>query len=88
MLSSCLWKSLSEEAPRMGRTLIIACSHCGGLLMAAEGQKTRTCPYCGSHVDVRRAKKIASAKSAFEASDILRELKSRRQPNSRKLNSK
>jgi DNA-directed RNA polymerase subunit RPC12/RpoP len=46
--------------------------------MAANDQKTRTCPYCGSRVDVRRAKKVASAKNAFEASDILRDLKSRK----------
>jgi DNA-directed RNA polymerase subunit RPC12/RpoP len=46
--------------------------------MAANDQKTRTCPYCGSRVDVRRAKKVASAKNAFEASEILRDLKSRK----------
>jgi len=46
--------------------------------MAAEDQRTRTCPYCGSRVDVIRAKKIASAKTAFEASEILRDLKSRK----------
>jgi DNA-directed RNA polymerase subunit RPC12/RpoP len=62
----------------MGPTLIVVCNRCGGLLMAAEDQKTRTCPYCGSRVDVRRAKKIASAKNAFEASEKLRDLKSRK----------
>lgn len=62
----------------MGLTLIVVCSRCGGLLMAADDQKTRTCPYCGSRVDVRRAKKVASAKNAFEASEILRDLKSRK----------
>ena len=46
--------------------------------MAAEEQKTKTCPYCGSRVDVRRAKKVASAESAFEASKILRDIKSRK----------
>jgi hypothetical protein len=46
--------------------------------MAANDQKTRTCPYCGSRIDLRRAKKIASAKNAFEASEILRDLKSRK----------
>jgi len=78
MLSSCLWKSLSEKDTQMGLTLIVVCSRCGGLLMAADDQKTRTCPYCGSRVDVRRAKKVASAKNAFEASEILRDLKSRK----------
>jgi DNA-directed RNA polymerase subunit RPC12/RpoP len=62
----------------MGATLIVVCGRCGGLLMAADNQKTRTCPYCGSRVDVRRAKKMASAKNAFEASEILRHLKSKK----------
>ena len=46
--------------------------------MAAADQKTRTCSYCGKHVDVRSAKKVASAKNAFEASEMLRDLKSRK----------
>jgi len=62
----------------MGSTLIVVCSRCGGLLMASNDQKTRTCPYCGSRIDLKRAKRIASAKNAFEASEILRELKSRK----------
>jgi len=62
----------------MGLTLIVVCSRCGGLLMAAHDQKTRTCPYCGSRVDLKRARKIASAENAFEASEILRDLKSRK----------
>jgi len=65
----------------MGLTLIVVCSRCGGLLMAATDQKTRTCPYCGSRVDVRKARKIASAENAFEASEILRDLKSRKGSN-------
>jgi DNA-directed RNA polymerase subunit RPC12/RpoP len=62
----------------MGTTLIIACNRCGNLFLAAEGQKTRTCPYCGTRVDVRKAKKVASAKNAFEASQMLRNIKSRK----------
>jgi DNA-directed RNA polymerase subunit RPC12/RpoP len=62
----------------MGPTLIIVCSRCGGLFLAADNQKTRMCPYCGTRVDVRRAKKVASAKNAFEASQMLRSLKSRK----------
>ena len=63
---------------KMGATLIVECNRCGGLLLAANDQKTRTCPYCGTCVDVTRAKKIASAKNAFEASEMLRDLKSRK----------
>ncbi len=43
--------------------------------MAADGQKTKTCPYCGTRVNVRRAKKVAAAESAFEAFEILRDIK-------------
>jgi DNA-directed RNA polymerase subunit RPC12/RpoP len=62
----------------MRSTSIIVCNRCGGLFLAADSQKTRTCPYCGTRVDVRRAKKVASAKTAFEASEMLRNLKSRK----------
>jgi DNA-directed RNA polymerase subunit RPC12/RpoP len=43
--------------------------------LANEEQKTRTCPYCGFKVAVEKAKKMASAKTANEASTILRRLK-------------
>ena len=59
----------------MGQTLIIVCRRCGGLFLAVDGQKTRTCPYCGKRVDVGKAKHVASAKNAFEASKLLREIK-------------
>jgi len=56
--------------------LIVVCRKCGGLLLARAEQKTRTCPYCGSKVVLDKAKKIASAGNAYEASKILRKLKS------------
>jgi uncharacterized Zn finger protein (UPF0148 family) len=59
----------------MGHTLIIECPRCGGLLLAIDGQKTRTCPYCGKRVDIIKAKHVASGKNAFEASQILRKMK-------------
>jgi DNA-directed RNA polymerase subunit RPC12/RpoP len=59
----------------MTTTIIIMCARCGGLLMAKADQKTRTCPYCGSKVDLDRARKVASAETANEASIILRRLK-------------
>ena len=55
--------------------VIIVCNRCGGLLLAADAQKTKTCPYCGMRTDVRKAKKVAAAKSAFKASEILRDIK-------------
>jgi predicted nucleic acid-binding Zn-ribbon protein len=59
----------------MTTTLIIQCTRCGGFLLAKIEQKTRTCPYCGCTVVVERAKKVASAKDAYEASTTLRKLK-------------
>jgi DNA-directed RNA polymerase subunit RPC12/RpoP len=56
--------------------LVVVCTKCGGLLLAKAEQKTRTCPYCGFKVLVEKAKKLASAKTAYEASKILRKLKS------------
>jgi len=56
--------------------LILACGNCGGLLLAKAEQKTRTCPYCGSKVDLSKAKRLASAENAYEASKTLRKLKS------------
>ena len=45
-------------------------------MLISKGQKTKICPYCGAHVDLARAQKVASASNAFEASEILRKLKS------------
>jgi DNA-directed RNA polymerase subunit RPC12/RpoP len=56
--------------------LIAVCSRCGGLIIAKAEQKTRTCPYCGFKVNVHEARKVASAENAYEASEILRKLKS------------
>jgi DNA-directed RNA polymerase subunit RPC12/RpoP len=56
--------------------LIAVCSRCGGFIIAKAEQKTKTCPYCGFKVNVREARKIVSAQNAYEASEILRRLKS------------
>jgi DNA-directed RNA polymerase subunit RPC12/RpoP len=56
--------------------LIAVCSRCGRLIIVKAEQKTKTCPYCGFKVQIHEVKKIASAKNAFEASEILRRLKS------------
>lgn len=55
--------------------LVVVCSRCGGFLLAEAGQKTRTCPYCGSKVFLNKAKKVASAGDVHEASVIMRKLK-------------
>jgi hypothetical protein len=79
-----MWKSLSLETPAMTTTFIIECNHCSGLLLAAINQKTRTCPYCGTKVDLHKTRRIAKAENAFDASEILRKIKAQRQTNIKK----
>ena len=67
--------------PEMGVTLIIKCMQCGGLTLSAKGQKTKSCPYCGTNINVLKAQKVVSANTAFEASEILRSLKSEQKIN-------
>jgi phage FluMu protein Com len=68
----------------MGATQILKCTKCGGLMLCAFGQKTKRCPYCGSNVNLQKAQKVASANTAFEASEILRKLKSDQKINRKK----
>ncbi len=60
----------------MGATLIVKCPKCAGLMLTAKAQKTKICPYCGTHVNLLRAQRVAAANTAFEASEMLRKLKS------------
>ena len=69
-----MMKSLSE-ANQVGATIIVKCTQCGGLMLVAKAQKTKICPYCGTQVNLLKAKKIASAGTAMEASEILRKIK-------------
>jgi len=70
--------------PKTTTTLVIVCTKCGGLLLAKADQKTKTCPYCGFKINLETAKKIASAKNAYEASTILQNLKARKHFSRRK----
>lgn len=65
----------------MGVTLVIKCTKCGGLTLAAKAQTTKICPYCGTKIDLQKAPKMAAADSALEASEILRKLKSIKKQN-------
>jgi DNA-directed RNA polymerase subunit RPC12/RpoP len=56
--------------------LIAVCPRCGRFIIAKAEQKTKTCPYCGFKVHIYEARKVASAENAYEASEILRKLKS------------
>lgn len=69
----------------MAETLVIACSRCGGLLLAKADQKTRECPHCGYTIYLQRVKKLASANTANEASMILRRMKNEAAMKERRL---
>ena len=60
----------------MTATLIVKCNKCGNYMLSALNQKTKLCPYCGAKVNLNRVQRVAAADSAFEASEILRKLKS------------
>ncbi len=57
---------------------VIVCGKCGGYSLAKMNQKTRTCPYCGSKITLEKARKVAVAKTAVEASDIIRRIKGKK----------
>jgi DNA-directed RNA polymerase subunit M/transcription elongation factor TFIIS len=64
----------------MPPTFVVECQKCSGLLLAGKVQRTRTCPYCGTKVQVQKAKRLASAETAFQASEMLRKLKTQNAP--------
>ncbi|MCJ7470780.1 DUF1922 domain-containing protein [Candidatus Bathyarchaeota archaeon] len=70
----------------MTSTLIVVCSRCGGYLLAKADQKSRTCPYCGCQIIIVKAKKVASAENAYQASEILKRLKAGSAQKERKAN--
>lgn len=70
-----MWKRLSEANPEMTPKLVLKCTKCGGYVLAAQSQKTKICPYCGTNVNLQKAQKVAAAKDAIEASEIIKRLK-------------
>jgi len=67
--------------PKMGVTVIVKCTKCGGLTLATKAQKTKLCPYCGTSINLMRAQRVGAANTALEASEILRKLKSAQKQN-------
>jgi DNA-directed RNA polymerase subunit RPC12/RpoP len=59
--------------------LMVACTRCGRLLLAASDKKTRSCPYCGRRVKIENARLIARSENAREARLVLQEAKSQEQ---------
>jgi len=58
---------------------VIVCYNCGRLLLAKDTQKTRQCPHCEARINAERTKRVASAKTAQEASRLIRMLKQKRE---------
>ncbi len=58
--------------------LVILCYKCGQLLLAKDNQKTRRCPHCEARLILEKVRKVAYAKSASEASNLIRALKKER----------
>ncbi len=56
---------------------VIVCHTCGRMLLTKTEQKMRQCPHCGARLAVIKAKRVATADTAAEASRILRVLKQR-----------
>lgn len=59
----------------MAPKLVLKCTKCGGYILAAPDQKTKICPYCGITVNLQKAQRVAAAKDAIEASEIIKHLK-------------
>jgi DNA-directed RNA polymerase subunit RPC12/RpoP len=62
----------------LGTTIICKCTKCSGLILVAQDQKTKTCPYCNTKVNLLKAQKIAAASTTLEASEKLKILKARK----------
>jgi len=57
--------------------MVVVCYKCGRLLLAKTAQKTRRCHYCETRLILNKTKKAAHAKTARQASNIIRTLKSK-----------
>ncbi len=67
--------------------VVITCHKCGQLLLAKTDQKTRQCPYCETRLILNKTKKVASAKTAQEASVLIRAMKGKRNVKTLELDS-
>jgi DNA-directed RNA polymerase subunit RPC12/RpoP len=67
--------------------VVITCYKCGQLLLAKTDQRTRQCPYCEARLILDKTKKVASAKTAQEASVLIRALKRKKNVKTLELDS-
>lgn len=75
MLNTCLYEKVFVG---FAMYLIFVCSGCGMLLVADASKKSRRCPYCGVRVWLAKAKRVGSAGTAMEASELVQYLKRRK----------
>jgi len=64
---------------------VLVCYNCGRLVLARDGQKTRLCPHCESRLIIEKTKRVAFAKSAREATELIRTMKLKREISSQEL---
>jgi len=64
-----------NPAPQQINYFIIQCYSCGQLLLAKAGQKTKACTYCGARLNLSHVKILSRARTAKEASEIIKALK-------------
>jgi hypothetical protein len=57
-------------------------------MLAAADQKTRTCPYCSTKIDLHKTFRLAQVEDASQASEMLRIIKEKRQANPKKPKTK
>lgn len=65
--------------PNPGKNyLVVACTNCGRLLLAASDKRTRSCAHCGRRVRIEDARVIARSETAREARLVLSEAKAQK----------
>lgn len=62
---------------REGMYLVVKCPQCGRLTLSKASYRTRTCPYCGKRILLRKAMIVARTSSSIEATEVIRGLKRR-----------
>jgi len=65
----------TNPAPQQFNYFIVQCYSCGQLLLAKAGQKSKVCTYCGARLKLNHVKILSRARTAREASEIVRALK-------------
>ena len=57
--------------------LVVRCVRCGNLTLAEGWRATRTCPYCGARMDLRKAPVLGRFGSVREAREALSRMRMR-----------